>query len=161
MNRAYLLLGGNTGNRSAYLGKAQQELSKVCGAIQRASAIYETAAWGRENQPAFLNQVLYLHTPLTAIELLHAVLNIELQLGRVREEKYAPRTIDIDLLLFNKEIINLPKLTIPHPEMQRRRFVLQPLAEIAPRLVHPVLHKTIKQLLAVCTDPLPVTRYAP
>lgn len=161
MNRAYLLLGGNTGNRTAFLEAARTKLAEICGPVTRVSAIYETAAWGRENQPSFLNQVLCIQTTLSAIALLNAVLDIEQQLGRVREEKYAPRTIDIDILLFNRDIIEQPALIVPHPEMQRRRFVLAPLAEIAPRVVHPVLHKTMKQLLADCIDPLPVNRYQP
>jgi 2-amino-4-hydroxy-6-hydroxymethyldihydropteridine diphosphokinase len=158
-NRAFLLLGGNTGNRAAFLEQARKEIAEKCGAIVKSSSIYETAAWGKEDQPAFLNQVICIATKMTSAILLAEVLNIEKKMGRVREQKYAPRIIDIDILFFNQEVLVQPGLTLPHPEIQNRRFVLEPLAELLPMKRHPVLHKTIKRLLRDCTDPLEVKKY--
>jgi 2-amino-4-hydroxy-6-hydroxymethyldihydropteridine diphosphokinase len=159
MNQAYILLGGNTGNRFAMLQHAKEQVAQYCGKPIKISGIYETAAWGREDQPAFLNQVIHITTELDAPALLMRILDIEKKMGRVREEKYAPRTIDIDILYFNREVVQLPQLVIPHPEIQNRRFVLVPLQEIAPRKKHPVLNKTTTQLLKACSDPLEVKRY--
>jgi len=159
MNTAYLLVGGNIGEREQNLARARQWIEADCGAIIRASSIYETAAWGNTAQAAFLNQVLEIHTPLNAKQLIRHVLKVEKKMGRIREEKYGPRLIDIDILLFNDEIHKTDFLTIPHPEMQNRRFVLEPLAEIAPAVTHPALKKTITELLNDCPDPLPVKKY--
>jgi 2-amino-4-hydroxy-6-hydroxymethyldihydropteridine diphosphokinase len=152
MNKVYLLIGGNMGNRKRNLGRAIVLLNEYCGKVVKASSIYQTAAWGITNQPAFLNQALLLETPAGATALLTALLDTEEKMGRRRAEKYGPRNIDIDLLLYNNEVINLPQLMVPHPEMQRRRFALVPLAEIAADIVHPVYHKTIATLLAECPD---------
>jgi 2-amino-4-hydroxy-6-hydroxymethyldihydropteridine diphosphokinase len=159
MNEVYLLTGGNTGNRLEYLSKAKEQIEKRCGSILKASSVYETAAWGKEDQGAFLNQVLKVETNLHPEEVLKTILQIEEYLGRKRELKYGPRTIDIDILFFNDKIINRRALKIPHPQMQNRRFVLVPLNEIAPGKVHPTLHKTISQLLAECPDPLAVNKF--
>ena len=159
MNTAYLLVGGNIGEREQNLARARQWIEADCGAIIRASSIYETAAWGNTAQAAFLNQVLEIHTPLNAKQLIRHVLKVEKKMGRIREEKYGPRLIDIDILLFNDEIHKTDFLTIPHPKMQNRRFVLEPLAEIAPGVTHPVLKKTITELLNDCPDPLAVKKY--
>jgi 2-amino-4-hydroxy-6-hydroxymethyldihydropteridine diphosphokinase len=158
MNRAYLLTGGNLGDRMQYLTRAAAAIQENCGAIVRQSAIYETQAWGIKEQAAFLNQVIEIKTEMAANELLNNVLKIEESLGRVRTRKYGPRLIDIDILFFNEEVINTPMLTVPHPQLQNRRFVLEPLNEIAPDFMHPVLLKTIRQLLAGCTDPLTVNK---
>lgn len=158
MNEAFLLTGGNTGNRKSHLLKAKQQIEKRCGSILQESSVYETAAWGKEDQDAFLNQVLKIETSLDASSLLTNLLAIEEEMGRKRETKYGPRNIDIDILFFNNDIISLPGLTIPHPQMQHRRFVLEPLNEIAPGKIHPVSKKTVSQLLAQCTDPLPVNK---
>src|SRR2546421_5689263 len=143
MNIAFLLIGGNIGNREENLGKARGLLEKYCGKIIRLSSIYETAAWGKTDQPAFLNQALEIETSLTAKDLLEKNLEIEKLMGRRRNEKYGPRIIDIDILLFNDEVHDEPFLKIPHPELQNRRFALIPLNEIDPGLYHPVLKKTI------------------
>lgn len=160
MNTAYLLTGGNMGNRMDYLTEALSLLKAQCGEIVQTSSVYETAAWGNTEQPAFLNQVLKLSTTLTARQLMRRILKVEKLMGRVRKEKYGPRVIDIDILLFNSEVHNYTLLKLPHPEMQNRRFVLLPLAEIAPDMVHPVLKKTITQLLQICPDPLEVKKYS-
>lgn len=159
MNTAYLLTGGNMGDRQANLANAYEYIDQQCGDITNASPLYETAAWGKKDQPSFLNQVLEIQTELTPRRLLKKILDIEKHIGRVRKEKYGPRIIDIDILLFNDDIHNYPSLTIPHPELQNRRFVLIPLAEIAPGIVHPFFKKTITELLAICPDKLEVSRF--
>jgi len=160
MNKAYLLTGGNIGERESFLAKARQLLQDQCGEITQVSSLYETAAWGNTEQAAFLNQALELQTRLNARQLIRRILKIEKNIGRVREEKYGPRIIDIDILLFNDEIADLAFLKIPHPEMQNRRFVLMPMNEIAAEIIHPVLKKTIAQLLTECPDPLEVKKYS-
>ncbi|MFT3822482.1 MAG: 2-amino-4-hydroxy-6-hydroxymethyldihydropteridine diphosphokinase [Chitinophagaceae bacterium] len=157
MNKVYLLTGGNIGNRKQNLQQAALLLEQF-GTIEQKSGLYQTAAWGKTDQPAFLNQVLLLHTTLSPTLLLEKVLATELTMGRMRMEKYGPRIIDIDILFYNDEVIDLPALTVPHPQLPNRRFVLAPLNEIAPHLVHPVLHKTISQLLEECPDELEVVR---
>lgn len=158
MNKAYLLTGGNMGNREKNLARAKNLIGELAGKVTRASALYETAAWGKTDQPSFFNQALELETALSPKELLPVLLAIEKQLGRQRDEKYGPRIIDIDILLYGDQICNDPQLRIPHPELQNRRFALTPLAEIGPGLVHPVFKKSITELLAICTDTLEVTR---
>jgi 2-amino-4-hydroxy-6-hydroxymethyldihydropteridine diphosphokinase len=158
MNTAYLLLGTNMGDRQNNLEKARQLIGEQAGRVTRSSGIYETAAWGKTDQPSFLNQAIAIETSLNAKQLIRKILKLEKLLGRVRKEKYGPRIIDMDILLFNEETHQYPFLTIPHPEMQNRRFALGPLAEIAPGLKHPVFQKTISQLLEDCTDPLDVKR---
>lgn len=158
MNTAFLLAGGNLGDRKETIAQAKDLIAEQCGAVVATSSLYETAAWGNTNQPAFLNQALQLETTLTARQLMRRLLKLEKLMGRVRKEKYGPRIIDIDILLFNNEVHNYPLLKLPHPEMQNRRFALLPLAEIAPTMVHPVLNKTAKQLLKECKDELEVKK---
>lgn len=155
MNKAYLLIGGNMGNREQNLGRAV-ELLKLTGKVKNLSGLYETAAWGKTDQPSFLNQAVLLATALKARQLLEAVLHIEEKMGRKREEKYGPRIIDIDILFYDAAIISEPGLIIPHPEIQNRRFALEPMQEIAPRWKHPLLKKTIAELLKECPDKLEV-----
>lgn len=156
MNKAYLLIGGNTGNRQYYLQQARNYIQKLAGLVRCASKIYETAAWGKTDQNAFLNQVLLIETTLEPQHLLETLLDIELQLGRIRHEKYGSRTIDIDILFYNDIVLQTPTLTVPHPALPDRRFALHPLAEIAADYVHPVLNKNMQTLLTDCTDPLEV-----
>lgn len=160
MNTAYLLTGGNLGDREKNLAAAKEHIHLQCGKIISASALYETAAWGKTDQPPFLNQALEIQTALNARQLMRRILKVEKLMGRERKEKYGPRIIDIDILLFNNERHNYPLLKLPHPEMQNRRFALLPLAEIAPGIVHPVLNKTIKKLLEECADELAVKKYS-
>jgi len=158
MRTAYLLIGGNLGNRKENLAKAVSLINEQCGSLTRSSSIYETEAWGNTDQPSFLNQALEISTSLTARLLMRRVLWIEEEMGRVRKEKLGPRIIDIDILLFENEIHDLRFLKIPHPEMQNRRFVLVPLAEINSSLQHPVLKKTIAELLEKCPDNLEIKK---
>ena len=160
MNTAYLLTGGNIGDRKTLLEQAKLLINQYCGTITDGSGLYETAPWGNTEQAAFLNQALELKTALNARQLIRRILKIERMMGRERKEKYGPRKIDIDILLFNNEVHDISFLKIPHPEMQNRRFVLLPLAEIAPGLMHPILHKSIEQLLKECPDHLEVARFA-
>jgi 2-amino-4-hydroxy-6-hydroxymethyldihydropteridine diphosphokinase len=159
MNEAYLLTGGNMGKREENLARARELIEKHCGTILQVSSVYETAAWGKNDQPPFLNQAHHLKTRLSPHQLLTQLLSIEKKIGRVRQEKYGPRIIDIDILLYDNKILDAPRLCLPHPELPNRRFALAPLAEIAFALVHPVSKKTIARLLEECTDPLPVKKY--
>ncbi|MGQ7855131.1 2-amino-4-hydroxy-6-hydroxymethyldihydropteridine diphosphokinase [Pedobacter sp. WC2501] len=156
---AYLLLGGNLGNREANLKKAIELLNDKIGKVITSSSLYETAAWGKTDQPAFLNQAIALQTNLSALEVLDLALGIEQELGRVRKDKWGERLIDIDLILFGDQIINIPdKLQVPHPHMQDRKFVMEPLAEIAPEVIHPVLGETILSISRNIDDPLEVKK---
>ncbi len=158
MNKAYLLLGSNMGNSQALLIQAITLIRNNCGEVITLGSLYATKAWGNENQPDFLNQAILIHTKISAPNLLNVLLNIEKEMGRSRTIKNAPRLIDIDILFFNDDVINLPELTIPHPLMDKRRFVLAPLFELIPSYIHPVLHKTIEQLLIECPDKLNVKK---
>ncbi|HEY8396300.1 MAG TPA: 2-amino-4-hydroxy-6-hydroxymethyldihydropteridine diphosphokinase [Flavihumibacter sp.] len=156
MHIAYLLLGGNLGNREIQLRQAKMELERRTGRITGQSSLYETAAWGNRDQPSFLNQAVELETELPATELMSRILEIEKDLGRKRQGLYGPRTIDIDILLYDDEIHVTDHLRVPHPRLPERRFALEPLAELIPSYLHPVLKKTISGLLNDCADPLPV-----
>lgn len=157
MNKIYLLTGGNLGDRLESLKIAADDIENKIGKIIRSSRIYETGAWGDTAQPDFYNQVHLLTTALPAEKIMERILKIEETMGRVRTSKNAARIIDIDILFFNDEVVDTHWLSIPHPEIPNRRFVLEPLNEIAPNLVHPVLMKRMHELLSICTDRLPVT----
>lgn len=158
MNIIYLLLGSNQQQPEKQLLLAQKYIAKHIGPVTRHSAVYKTAAWGNTKQPDFLNQVLITQTKLTAAETLNSILNIEKKMGRLRTKRNAPRIIDIDILFFNKRIIESNLLQVPHPRIQLRNFVLVPLNELSPNLKHPVLNKTIHQLLRICPDTLTVNK---
>ena len=143
---AYLSLGSNVGNRELHLREATERLA-AAGRVISSSSNYETEPVEVTDQPWFLNCAIALETNQSPVELMQTALQIERGMGRVRDQKKGPRTIDIDILLFGDVIIDSPEVTIPHPAMQQRRFVLEPLAEIAPELGHPVLKKTIRELL--------------
>lgn len=151
-----LLLGSNKGNRSLQLEQAISALESEAGEIVCRSAIYETAAWGKEDQPAFLNMVVLVKTTLEPQPLLAAILSIEETMGRTRQEKWAERTIDIDILLYGDAVLSETNLEIPHPHLPSRRFALIPLCEIRPNAIHPISGQTIAELLDSCNDLLPV-----
>lgn len=143
----YLSLGSNLGDRGANLEAAIQELSALGPVIAR-SSLYETEPVEVERQPWFVNCVIAIETELMPKQLLSRVLAIEQKMGRRRTQPKGPRTIDIDILFFGNSVVDTPSLTIPHPAMHQRRFVLGPLAEIAPDVRHPVLKKSARELLA-------------
>jgi len=158
MNKAYLLTGGNEGDRFFHMQEARTNIELICGQLLQVSSLYETAPWGKTDQPDFLNQVILIDTKLSPDELLHSILSIEEKGGRKRTVKNAPRTIDIDILFYNELILEKPGLSIPHPRIAERRFVLEPLNEISPGFIHPVIGKTIHQLLLECMDELGVKK---
>jgi len=157
MNKAFFITGGNIGNRKKNLEVAAALIEKRIGKITQTSQIYETDAWGITGQPTFYNQVLIGESNFSAEDVIQKILEIEEEMGRVRTIKNAARIIDIDILFFNDETVNEQNLIIPHPEIANRRFVLIPLNELAPEMIHPVLRKSIKELLSICKDPLKVT----
>lgn len=158
MHKIYLLLGSNIGDSVLQLENAIVFIEKEIGIVTKKSSLYATAAWGNVKQNDFINQVILVHTKLTATETLTQIFAIEKKMGRVRTYKNAAREIDIDILFFDAEIINTNTLIIPHKEIQNRKFVLEPLNEIAPTLLHPVLQKNMNTLLDICTDNLNVQK---
>lgn len=143
----YLSLGSNLGDREKYLHEAISRLRDL-GVIRQVSRFYETQPVEVQTaQPWFLNCVLAMETELMPLAFLRGMLAVEQSMGRLRTEPKGPRTIDVDILFFGNDVLNTPELTIPHPAMHQRRFVLEPLAEIAPALMHPVLKRTVQELL--------------
>jgi 2-amino-4-hydroxy-6-hydroxymethyldihydropteridine diphosphokinase len=145
-NIIYLSLGSNVGDRKAQLRDAQDRLAKL-GRVIAVSSFYETEPVELTQQPWFLNCAVAIETSDTPAQLMASVLRIEEEMGRRRVQNKGPRSIDIDILLFADVIMESSELTIPHPAMHHRRFVLEPLAEIAPQALHPVFHKTVRELL--------------
>lgn len=154
----FLLLGANLGDRKSNLEKAAHLIEKRIGLIAAKSALYETKPWGKTDQPDFLNQVLLLETEQSPGHILKSALTIEQDMGRIRKEKWGARLIDIDLLYVGDQILHSEDLTLPHPGIAQRRFVLEPLTELAPDFIHPTLNKSHRQLLTECVDPLIVAR---
>ncbi len=152
MNRAFLLLGSNEGNRLEMTQKAISLIENQLGKLQNKSSLYETEAWGKKDQPDFLNQVVEVFTSYNAMETLQICKKIEVDLGRVKNEKWGQRTIDIDLLFWNNSIISDENLKLPHPQIENRNFVLIPMMEIAGEFVHPTLLKTIEEIFDECSD---------
>ena len=152
MAKVYLGLGTNLGNKEANLHAAIEEIDKRIGKVVSLSACYVTEPWGFNSMNAFLNAVCVTDSEFSPWEVLRITQTIEKDLGRLKKSvggNYSDRIIDIDILLYDHRIIDTPSLTVPHPLMHRRKFVMEPLAEIAPDLIHPVLHRTMQELLSV------------
>lgn len=151
-----ILLGSNLGDAFQQLNLAVKLLEQRGVLVIKMSSIYQTAAWGKLDQPAFLNQALLCSTELTPQDLLKICLLVEEEMGRIRHEKWAARIIDIDIILFGDLVVSSPNLQIPHPFLPQRRFSLIPLVELMPDFIHPVLKKSMIQLLQECPDELEV-----
>lgn len=161
MASVYLALGANEGDRKKFLQDAVVLIQKHIGLVGKESSVYETASWGYEDAD-YLNMVLFVETSLTAKDLLKACLAIEKRMGRKRQgeqESYTARCIDVDILYYDNFICEEENLSLPHPRLHQRRFVLEPLVEIAPTYVHPYLKKTHRELLEICGDQLHVKHY--
>lgn len=156
----YLLLGTNLGSRLQNLREAKRQINIQIGKVVKESFIYETEPWGVSDQPQYLNEVVEISTSLKPTEILRRVLLIEKGLGRIRQEKWGARIVDIDLLFYNDETINTTALQVPHPRLHERNFTLIPLAEIAPDFIHPVFQKSIQALLEESTDQLVVSKFS-
>lgn len=153
MKRVFLGIGTNLGDRESNLEQAIEKTDKFIGPVIRASSVYETEPWGFTSENQFLNMVVEVKTDLNPSGILRRLLMIESMLGRLRESKqYSSRIIDIDILLYDNQKLETASLTIPHPKMHERIFVLAPLCEIAPEVIHPVFLKSIKTLLEECPD---------
>ena len=148
----YLLLGSNEGKPEKNLENARLAVSRHCGEILKVSGIYETEAWGIKEQANFLNQAIAIRTSMESETLLFTLKAIERELGRVETQKWGPRVIDIDILFYGNEVVESPDLKIPHPYIQDRRFTLIPMNELAPDLIHPIIGKSIHDLLLECKD---------
>lgn len=158
MQTVYLLLGSNLGDRKTYLKEALQQLEENVGTVTRTSSVYETQSWGVAGLPDYLNQVVEMETLFLPDKILEKTQKIEEILQRERTKKWDSRTIDIDVLFYGREIIDLPQLKIPHPQIQNRLFTLVPLNELIPNFVHPALNKTIDELRQEVGDELLVKK---
>jgi len=154
--QVYISLGSNLGDRLQFLKQALEQIGIQLGKVVKASKVYEAAAWGHTKQPNFYNQVIEIETALNPAQLLQGCLDIEKSLGRERSILWGERTIDLDILLYDGRSVQLENLSIPHPYMHLRNFVLVPLCEIAPDLIHPILELTVSQLLERCSDKLEI-----
>lgn len=143
----FLQLGSNMGQRSELLARARSLIAQRIGPILLSSSVIETAAWGNTDQPSFLNQVLKIISFLSPEDLLDVALTIEKDLGRERNEKWGPRLMDIDIIAIEQQIIDLPHLSVPHPWLHQRLFVLQPMSEIAPYWIHPVYQRSVREMM--------------
>ena len=153
-----VLLGGNIGDRESYLENALTMIKSLCGSLVSSSSLYESKAWGKEDQKDFLNQVIVVNSELSPERFLETILAIEKDLGRVRYKKWGERVIDIDILYVDDLVINTKFLKVPHPFIQDRRFTLVPLTELVPDFTHPILSKTQVELLLDCKDELEVKK---
>ena len=158
MQDIYLLLGSNLGDSKKYISDAIRLIKAEIGAVISASSLYQTAAWGKIDQPDFINQIINIQSDSDPKQLLNKIIVLEKILGRQRIEKWGSRTIDIDILFYGNMIINEPDLVIPHPQLHNRRFTLMPLMELAPDFVHPILNQTISTLFESLKDKLYVKK---
>lgn len=156
MPKVLLGLGSNKGDRSLYIASAIKKLNTQLGRVTLTASIYETAAWGKTDQDAFLNSAVIVQTIYSPIMCFKIIKQIEQQLGRQFTEHWGPREIDLDILLYDDLVMDTDVLTIPHAEMHNRNFVLVPCAEIAPNWMHPKLSKTLRKLVPLCQDELAV-----
>jgi len=159
--RLFLGLGSNIGDRRDILVRTRHALEQELGPVLAASKIYETAAWGKIDQSDFLNQVIILGCKMTQYQVLRAILRTEAKLGRVRQDKWGARSIDVDLLFYGELVYESSDLTIPHPFISQRRFILAPLAEIAPDFIHPTLNISMRSLLQKCEDQSAIKVFEP
>lgn len=162
INKAYLLLGGDKGDRLANIKIAITRLASLSETTPLVSDFFESAPWGFDSNLKFLNVAAIISTKLDSARLLIELHKIEKDLGRIRDlnlNSYTSREMDVDIIFFNNDIVDNEKLTIPHPRMHLRRFVLTPLSQIAPQYVHPVINKSIKELLEECPDKSTVAIY--
>ena len=160
MNIVFLGIGTNLGDRERNLGQAVENIEEYIGHVLKSSSVYETEPWGFQTSDKFLNMVVKVETQLIPSALLERILMIENLAGRVRgSERYSSRLIDIDIILYEAMIVDEESLKIPHPLLQERRFVLVPLCELAPYVIHPVLQKTFAELLEICEDSSEVKKY--
>jgi 2-amino-4-hydroxy-6-hydroxymethyldihydropteridine diphosphokinase len=157
-NKVVLSLGGNVGDVKSVFLKSIELLETRLGRVGLVSPIYKTKAWGVESQSDFLNQVILINTKFSPKEVLKVCLDMELELGRVRREKWGERVVDIDLLFYNDDVIDSEELTIPHPYIHERNFVLFPLVDIIPKYKHPLLHQSMSELKKKCNDKLKVIK---
>jgi 2-amino-4-hydroxy-6-hydroxymethyldihydropteridine diphosphokinase len=155
-----LIIGGNLYDRMALIDQCRKSLADFLGPWTNASAVYESEAWGGKSSGNYLNQVLAFETDFSPMEILDKIQSIELQLGRSRDEKWGNRTMDIDILAFGEEVIETEQLTIPHPFLHLRRFVLVPLGEILPDWKHPKIQSSVGKLIEDCPDSSKVWKYA-
>ncbi len=160
MEKVFIALGGNVGNVSGYFDIAIEKISAMIGTIIKQSSLYKTEPWGNKNQADFLNKVLEVETKQTPEEVLENILFIEKMMGRNRNknDQFAPRSIDIDIVFYGTKIINENYLVVPHPRLHLRNFVLTPLVEIAPDFIHPLLKKSIIDLYKHSNDSSVVNR---
>lgn len=160
MKTTFIGVGSNLGRRDVLIGQAREWTGHELGKLTKSSGLYETSPWGNPDQPNYLNQVWELQTGLNPFQLLEQLLNLEKRAQRERREKWGARTLDLDLLFYEDYQIRTEELTLPHPFIQERNFVLIPMAEIAPDWVHPVLGKTISALASACQDQEPVWKWS-
>ena len=160
MNIVYLQLGSNLGDRELLLQNAIVSIEEIIGEVVKKSKVYESTPWRVEGQENYLNQILKVKTKLQAEDVLVRILEIEKNLGRLKLEKWGERLIDIDIIFYNDSIIETAELCVPHKHMHERMFVLTPLHDLAPEVVHPKYNKTVDELLQICTDAELVKEYA-
>jgi 2-amino-4-hydroxy-6-hydroxymethyldihydropteridine diphosphokinase len=154
--RVFLLLGSNQGDKRGHIQRAVDQIGRRAGRLIRRSSLYQTEAWGKEDQDDFINQAIEIETGLSPQELLVLLLDIEKEIGRIRREKWEARVIDIDILFYGNKQVNEPDLQIPHPHFQERNFAILPMMELAPDFVHPKSQLTIEEIYTRSKDPLDV-----